>query len=130
METNPPGVNRPLTYLAQSCSYSVKKRIAQHFWVISNFKSNPKVVVEVHETFDFTKIESVTILCFYLKVSKKTVVLIRIRENPLSGDLSSGKVGGRLSNKNGRSCGWSQVKPEFAKITVEQKRVSVVLQDL
>ena len=36
------------------------------------------VAVKVHETFDFPKIESVTILCFYLKVSKKTVVLIRI----------------------------------------------------
>ena len=88
------------------------------------------VVVKVHETFDFTEIESVTILCLYLKISKKTVVLIRIRENPLSGDLFSGKVGGRLPNKNGRRTGWSQAKPEFAKIKVEQKIVNVVLQDL
>ena len=41
-----------------------------------------------------------------------------------------GKVGGRLPNKKGRRSGWSQVKPEFAKIKVEQKRVNVVLQDL
>ena len=54
-----------------------------------------------------------------LKVSKKTVVLIRIRENPLSGDLFLRKVGGRLPNKNGRRIGWSQAKPEFAKIKVE-----------
>ena len=49
------------------------------------------VVVKVHETFDFLEIESVTILCFYFKVSKKTVVLIRTRENLLSGDLFRGK---------------------------------------
>ena len=42
----------------------------------------------------------------------------------------SEKVGGRLPNKNVRTTGWSQVKPEFAKIEVEQKRVNVVLQDL
>ena len=77
------------------------------------------VVVKVHETFDFADIESVTILCFYLKVSKNTVVFIRTRKNLLSGDLFSGK---------GRRTGWSQVKPEFAKIKVEQKRVNVVLQ--
>ena len=88
------------------------------------------VAVKVHETFDFPEIESVTILCFYLKVSKKTVVLIRTRENLLSGDLFSGKVGGRLPNKKGRRTGWSHVKPEFAKIKVEQTRVNVVLQDL
>ena len=40
-----------------------------------------------------------------LKVSKNTVVLIRIRENPLSGDLFLRKVGGRLPNKNGRRIG-------------------------
>ena len=57
-------------------------------------------------------------------------VLIRIRENPLSGDIFSGKVGGRLPNKNGRRTGWSQAKPEFAKIEVEQKKVIVVLQYL
>ena len=131
METNPPGANRPLTNLAPSCSYSVKENSATLlFWVLSNFKSNTMVVVKVHETFDFLEIESVTILCFYFKVSKKTVVLIRTRENLLSGDLFSGKVGGRLPNKKGRRTGWSQVKPEFAKIKVEQKRVSVVLQDL
>ena len=128
---NPPGANRLLTYLAQSCSYSVKANSATLlFWVISNFKSKTKVVVEVHETFDFTETESVAILCFYLKFSKKTVVLIRIKENPLSGDLFSGKVGGRLPNKKGRRSGWSQAKPEFAKIKVEQKRVNVVLQYL
>ena len=131
METNPPGANRPLTYLAQSCSCSVKANSATLlFWVISNVKSNTKVVGEVHQTFNFTEIESVTILCFHLKVSKNTVVLIRIRENPLSGDLFSGKVGGRLPNKNGRRTGWSQAKPEFAKIKVEQKTVIVVLQNL
>ena len=47
METNPPGANRPLTNLAQSCSYSVK--------------SNKMVAVKVHETFDFPEIESDTI---------------------------------------------------------------------
>ena len=88
------------------------------------------VVVKVHETFDFLEIESVTILCFYLQVSKKTVVLIRTRENLLSGDFFSGKVGERLPNKKGRRSGWSQAKPEFAKIKVEQKRVNVVLQYL
>ena len=72
METNPPGANRPLTNLAQSCSYSVKaSRATLLFWVTSNFKSNTMMVVKVHETFDFPEIESVTILCFYLKVSKK-----------------------------------------------------------
>ena len=86
------------------------------------------VAVKVHETFDFTEIESVTILFFYLKVSKKTVVSIRTKKNLLSGDLFSGKVGGRLLNKKERRSGWSQVKPEFAKIKVEQKRVNVVLQ--
>ena len=88
------------------------------------------MAVEAHETFDFTETESVTIVCFYLKVSKKTVVLIRIRENPLSGDFFSEKVGGRLPNKKGRRTGSSQVQPEFAKIKVEQRRVNVVLQDL
>ena len=88
------------------------------------------MAVEAHETFDFTETESVTIVCFYLKVSKKTVVLIRIRENPLSVDFFSEKVGGRLPNKKGRRTSWSQVKPEFAKIKVEQKTVNVVLQDL
>ena len=64
------------------------------------------VAVKVHETFDFPEIESVTILCFYLKVSKKTVVLIRTRENLLSGDLFLENVGGRLPNKKGRRSGW------------------------
>ena len=36
------------------------------------------MVVKVHEAFDFPEIESVTIFCFYLKVSKKTVVSIWI----------------------------------------------------
>ena len=85
---------------------------------------------KVHETFDFTEIESVMILCFYLKASKKTVVLIRTRKNLLSGDLFSEKVGGRLPNKKERPTAWSQVKPQFAKIKVEQKRVNVVLQNL
>ena len=67
---------------------------------------------------------------FLLKSSKKTVVSIRTRQNLLSGDLFSGKVGGRLPNTKGRRTGWSQVKPEFAKIKVEQKRVNVVLQNL
>ena len=31
--------------------------------------------------------------------------------NLISGDLFSGKVGGRLPNKKGRRSGWSQVKP-------------------
>ena len=132
METNPPGANPRLSNLAPSYSYSVKANNATLlFWAISNVKSNTMMVFKVHETFDFTDIESVTILCFYLKVSKKTVVLIRTRENLLSGYLFSGKVGGRLPNKKGkRTGGWSQVKPEFAKIKVEQKRVNVVLQDL
>ena len=85
---------------------------------------------KVHETFDFTEIESVMILCFYLKASKKTVVSIRTRKNLLSGDLFSEKVGGRLPNKRERPTAWSQVKPQFAKIKVEQKRVNVVLQNL
>ena len=84
----------------------------------------------VHETFDFTEIESVMILCFYLKASKKTVVSIRTRQKLLSGDLFSKKVGGRLPNKKGKRTRWSQVKPEFAKIKVKQKRVNVVLQNL
>ena len=45
--------------------------------------------------------------------------------NLLSGDLFSGKVGERLRSKKGRRTGWSQVKPEFAKINVEQKRVNL-----
>ena len=118
METNPPGANRPLTNLAQSCSYSVKaSRATLLFWVTSNFKSNTIMV----------EIESVTILCFYKKVSKKTVVLIWICYQEI---FFSRKVGGRLPNKKGRRSGWSLAKPEFAKIKVEQKRVNVVLQDL
>ena len=132
METNPPGANHPLSNLAQSYSSTVKANNATLlFWVISNFKSNKMVAVKVHETFDFAEIESVTILRSYLKISKKAAVLIRTRKNLLSGDLFSEKVGGRLPNKKGkRTGGWSQVKPEFAKIKVEQKRVNVVLQDL
>ena len=67
---------------------------------------------------------------FLRKGSKKTVISIRTRKNLLSGDLFWEKVGGRLPNEKGRRSGWSQVKPEFAKIKVEQKRVNVVLQDL
>ena len=93
-------------------------------------KEIKQVHEKVHETFDFTEIESVTILCFYLKASKKTVVSIRTRKNLLSGDLFSEKVGGRLPNKKERPTGWSQVKLEFANIKVEQKRVNVVLQDV
>ena len=84
---------------------------------------------KVYETFDFTEIESVMILCFYLKAFKKTVVSIRTRKNLLSGDLFSENVGERLPIKKGRRTGWSQVKPEFA-IKVEHKRVNVVLQYL
>ena len=93
-------------------------------------KEIKQVHEKVHETFDFTEIESVMILCFYLKASKKTVVSIRTRKNLLSGDLFSEKVGGRLPNKKERPTGWSQVKLEFANIKVEQKRVNVVLQDV
>ena len=92
-------------------------------------KEIKQVHEKVYETFDFTEIESVMILCFYLKASKKTVVSIRTRQNLLSGDHFWEKVDGRLPNKKGRRTGWSQVKPEFAKIEVEQKRVDVVLQD-
>ena len=67
METNPPGANRPLTNLAQSCSYSMKANSATLlFWDISNFKSNKMVAVKVHETFDFPEIESDTIFLFLL----------------------------------------------------------------
>ena len=93
-------------------------------------KGIKQVHEKVHETFYFTEIESVMILCFYLKASKKTVVSIRTRKNLLSGDLFSEKVGGRLPNKKERPTGWSQVKLEFANIKVEQKRVNVVLPDL
>ena len=93
-------------------------------------KGIKQVHEKVHETFDFTEIESVMILCFYLKASKKTVVSIRTRKNLLSGDLFSEKVGGRLPNKKERPTGWSQVKLEFANIKVEQKRVNVVLHHL
>ena len=93
-------------------------------------KGTKQVNEKVHETFDFTEIESVMILCFYLKASKKTVVSIRTRKNLLSGDLFSEKVGGRLPNKKERPTAWSQVKPQFATIKMEQKRVNVVLQDL
>ena len=96
METNPPGANRPLTYLAQSCSCSVKANSATLlFWVISNVKSNTKVVGEVHQTFDFTEIESVTILCFHLKVSKKTVVLQRRIQDYLKEGVVSMRVQGK-----------------------------------
>ena len=83
------------------------------------------------------KLNRVTIgpFCFprsrlYDSVTKHLVVSIRTRKNLLSGDLFSEKVGGRLPNKKGRRTGWSQVKPEFAKIKVEQKRVNVVLHHL
>ena len=72
-------------------------------------------------SYDFT---------FLLNGSKKTVVSIRTRKNLLSGDLFSEKVGGRLPNKKERPTAWSQVKPQFATIRMEQKRVNVVLQDL
>ena len=65
-------------------------------------KEIKQVHEKVHETFDFPEIESVMILCFYLKASKKTVVSIRTRKNLLSGDLFSEKVGGRLPNKKKR----------------------------
>ena len=44
--------------------------------------------------------------------------------------LFSEKVGGRLPNKKERRTALSQVKPQFAKIKVKQKRVNVVLQYL
>ena len=72
-------------------------------------------------SYDFT---------FLLNDSKKTVVSIRTRKNLLSGDLFWEKVGGRLPNIKGRRTGLLQVKPEFAKIKVEQKRGNVVLQYL
>ena len=72
-------------------------------------------------SYDFT---------FLLNGSKKTVVSIRTRKNLLSGDLFWEKVGGRLPNKKGRRTSLLQVKPEFAKIKVEQKRGNVVLQYL
>ena len=72
-------------------------------------------------SYDFT---------FLLNGSKKTVVSIRTRKNLLSGDLFWEKVGGRLPNIKGRRTGLLQVKPEFAKIKVEQKTVNVVLQYL
>ena len=104
--------------------------MGQNSYLAPRLKGIKLVHEKVHETFDFTEIESVMILHFYLKASKKTVVSIRTRQNVLSVDLFSEKVGGRLPNKKGRRTGWSQVKPEFAKIKVEQKRVNVVLQDL
>ena len=67
---------------------------------------------------------------FLLKGSKKTMVSIRTRENLLSGDLFTEKVGGCLPKKKGRRTGWSQAQPEFAKIKMEQKTVNVVLQYL
>ena len=94
METNPPGANRPLTYLAQSCSYRVKANSA----TLLKFQIKHKGGGWGTWNLWFHRTESVTIVCFYLKVSKKTVVLIRIRENPLSGDFFSEKVGGRLPN--------------------------------
>ena len=45
-------------------------------------------------------------------------------------DLFSGKVGARLPNKKGRRTRWSQAKPEFTKIKVEQKRINAALQYL
>ena len=36
----------------------------------------------------------------------------------------------RLPNKKKRRTAWSRVKPQFAKIKVEQKRINVVLQNL
>ena len=85
---------------------------------------------KVYETFDFTEIKTVKILCFCLKVSKYPVILIRTRKNLLLGDLFPQKVGGGLPNKKERRTAWSQVTPQFARIKVEQKRVNVVLQDL
>ena len=83
------------------------------------------------------KLNRVTIgpFCFprsrlYDSVTKHLVVSIRTRKNLLSGDLFSEKVRGRSPNKKERPTAWSQVKPQFARIKVEQKRVNVVLQDL
>ena len=98
--------------------------------MVPGLKGIKLVHEKVHETFDYREIESVMILCFYLKVSKKAMVSIKTRKNLLSGDLFSEKVRERLPNKKERPTAWSQVKPEFAKIKVEQKRVNVVLQNL
>ena len=101
-----------------------------HTCMAPRLKEIKQVHENVYETFDFTDNESVMILRFYLKASKKTVVSIRTRKNLLSGNRFSEKVGGRLPNKKGRRTGWSKAKPEFVKIKVDQKRVNVVLQDL
>ena len=62
-------------------------------------KEIKQVHEKVHETFDFTEIESVMILCFYLKASKKTVVSIRTRKNLPSGDLFLEKSAGASQTK-------------------------------
>ena len=77
----------------------------QNSYLAPGLKGIKLVHEKVHETFDFPEIESVMILHFYLKASKKTVVSIRTRQNLLSGDLFSEKVGGRLPNKKGRRTG-------------------------
>ena len=58
--------------------------------------------VKVHETFDFPEIESVTILYVPLKGFQ---INGGLDLNLISGDLFSGKVGGRLPNKKGRRTG-------------------------
>ena len=65
METNPPGANRPLTNLAQSCSYSVK---ASRATLLSHLKFQMKHNNGGNRiSYDFM---------FLLKGFQKTVVLI------------------------------------------------------
>ena len=68
----------------------------------SGAEGNKTGTWKVYETFDFTEIESVMILCFFLKASKKTVVSIGTRQNLLLGDHFWEKVGGRVLNKKER----------------------------
>ena len=65
------------------------------------------MVGEVHQTFDFTEIESVTILSFHLKVSKNTVVLQRRNQDYLKEGVVSMRVQGKRpwAKKWGRG-GW------------------------
>ena len=74
----------------------------QNSFLASGLKGIKLVHEKVYETFDFTEIESVMILCYFLKASKKTVVSIGTRQNLLLGDHFWEKVGGRLPNKKER----------------------------
>ena len=105
------------------------KRIAQHFYFESFPISNQTQWWRLRymKPLISPKSNQLRFYMFPLKGFQKNGGLDL---NLISGDLFSGKVGGRLPNKKGRRSGWSQVKPEFAKIKVEQKRVNVVLQYL